>query len=568
MQKRLFWGMSLALALVIALMGALSYQASREGALRQVDGQLTVSWELVQDALRGLPDAELPARVMQLGQPGALRITVIDREGRVLGESDSQDGTLSENHLKRAEIQQALSEGEGRSERFSATEQQHMRYYARLADSGLVIRVAMPVQALNSFTRGTLSYILIVALASILLMMLFVFLYARGVMRPLTAWADWAHRVANDPMNPPAPPEAPGSQLSEPIRLLVSRLSQTVLTLSHQTSELDAILSGMSGGLIALGEGRAVQMMNRQAKDWFSVKRFIPGTDLLVLTQQPALDELLNGQDEVELQLERRALSARWVPIEGWAGALSGLIWLEDMSEQRSVEMLRREFAANVTHELKTPLTAIQGAVDSLRAPDLDEPGREKLLSMIEREVGWLSALMSDLLTLSRVESMYKDFDVEELSLADVVNDVLRAQTAAAREKDVKLEAQIADIRVMANYARLRQLIGNLVDNGVKYNRPGGSVTIGAWARGETLHLGVSDTGIGIPKDKVGRVFERFYRVDASHSRAIGGTGLGLSIVKHIVKLYAGKVSVISSTEGATFEIELPIVMKEGQEII
>lgn len=561
MQKRLFIVMSCALSMIIALTGVIAIFASRQSASKQVDAQLKVSWGLVQDGLYGVAHEEYPERVTELGQPGTLRITIIDQVGTVLGESDSVPESWMENHLGREEVQHALKYGSGYAQRVSATEQQQFRYYAEKTNDGLIIRVATPMLLTWSYIQNTAGVILLAVLFAVLVTVLFTFLYSREMTRPLTAWADWAASVAGDPLHPAPQPEAEDSRLSEPLRLLVDRLGRTVLQLSHQTSELDAILSGMSSGLIALSESRGVTMMNRQAREWFGVDGFEVGCTLEQATGEVELDALLKGQDEVEIVRGGRPITAKWMSVEVKAGAPWGLIWLEDTSEQRSVEKLRREFAANVSHELKTPLMAIQAAADSLRAEDMDTTERETLLGMIEHEVGWLSTLMSDLLTLNRVESMYRDFDVEELQLTDIIGDVLRAQTAAARKREVEIKSEVDDVTVMANYGRIRQLVGNLVDNAIKYNRVGGRVEITAKAMGETLHLSVTDTGIGIPEESQARVFERFYRVDVSHSRAVGGTGLGLSIVKHIVKLMGGRATVSSACdEGTRFDIWLPIV--------
>jgi two-component system phosphate regulon sensor histidine kinase PhoR len=390
-----------------------------------------------------------------------------------------------------------------------------------------------------------------------------IFLYTREMLKPLSAWAIWAEQVIENPMNPPPAPAHARSRFAESIRRLVERLCGALMETSHQTDKLETILSGMNSGLIALSQQRGVLLMNRQARKWFNVTQFQPGTDLLVLTQQSALSQLLIGQGEVQLNLRGQSIAARWMPVDE-GNELWGLIWLEDVTEKLGSEIMRREFVSNVSHEMRTPLAAIQGATDSLRAPDTLPEERQRLLDMIEHEVNWLSDLMRDLLTLSRVESMYKDFEREKLSLKDVVQDVVRVSGKIAEDRGVTIDARdIADINVSANYARLRQLISNLVDNAVKYNVPGGSVVVRAWAQEGMLHVSVWDSGIGIPKDKQVRVFERFYRADDSHSRTTQGTGLGLSIVKHIVRLYNGTVELTSSPGSTEFKLHLPIVEKE-----
>lgn len=562
MQKRLFFFMALSLALVIALMGLISFYAAQTAAVRQVDAQLYTCWGLVKDALSAVKDDQYPALVQRLGDSAELRVTLIKNDGTVLADSASEDGRIPENHLHREEVQIALTGRDGVAQRFSVTERRQMRYLARQWND-MILRVSTPMGLLSDYTSGTLMVILSSAVFAVLLSVLFVFLYTRSVLKPLSAWTDWAERVVENPMNPPSVPRCGKTRFSESIQRLVERLGGAVMKASHQKVELEAILSGMNSGLIALTQQRGVLMMNRQAKKWFNVARFKPGTDLLVLTQQSALGQLLTGQGEVQLNLRGQSIEARWMPVDE-GSELWGLIWLEDVTEKMGSEIMRREFVSNVSHEMRTPLAAIQGATDSLRAPDTMPEERQRLLDMIEHEVNWLSDLMRDLLMLSRVESMYKDFEREKLSLRDVVQDVVHVAGKIAEGKGVSIDArEIADIQVSANHARLRQLISNLVDNAVKYNVPGGSVIVRAWARGEMLHLSVWDSGIGIPKDKQGRVFERFYRADGSHSRATLGTGLGLSIVKHIVRLYNGTVTLTSSPGSTEFQLHLPIVDEE-----
>ncbi len=562
MQRRLFFFMALSLALVIALMGLVTFYAAQETSVRQVDAQLNTCWELVKGALSEANEEQYPALVRRLGEPADLRITLIKADGAVLADSASENATVPENHLYRKEVQIALKGGDGVAQRFSVTERQQMRYFARLWN-GMVLRVSIPINLLAGYTRGVLMVILSSAVFAVLLSVLCIFLYTREMLKPLSAWAIWAEQVIENPMNPPPAPAHARSRFAESIRRLVERLCGALMETSHQTDKLETILSGMNSGLIALSQQRGVLLMNRQARKWFNVTQFQPGTDLLVLTQQSALSQLLIGQGEVQLNLRGQSIAARWMPVDE-GNELWGLIWLEDVTEKLGSEIMRREFVSNVSHEMRTPLAAIQGATDSLRAPDTLPEERQRLLDMIEHEVNWLSDLMRDLLTLSRVESMYKDFEREKLSLKDVVQDVVRVSGKIAEDRGVTIDARdIADINVSANYARLRQLISNLVDNAVKYNVPGGSVVVRAWAQEGMLHVSVWDSGIGIPKDKQVRVFERFYRADDSHSRTTQGTGLGLSIVKHIVRLYNGTVELTSSPGSTEFKLHLPIVEKE-----
>jgi two-component system phosphate regulon sensor histidine kinase PhoR len=237
------------------------------------------------------------------------------------------------------------------------------------------------------------------------------------------------------------------------------------------------------------------------------------------------------------------------------------LAFINDITQVRKLEEMRSEFVSNVTHELKTPLTSIQGFVETLKEGAVNDPSvAEKFLDIIDIEADRLRSLINDILQLSEIESMKQDNEKQLFELCPLVEEVESMLANAASDKNVTLYNQTpSPLMLEADRHRMKQLLINLVDNAIKYNKPGGRVTVWAEIVGPSLEIHVKDTGIGIPSDHTDRIFERFYRVDKGRSRAMGGTGLGLSIVKHIAQLYGGTVRVESEEgKGSEFIVTLP----------
>jgi two-component system phosphate regulon sensor histidine kinase PhoR len=236
-------------------------------------------------------------------------------------------------------------------------------------------------------------------------------------------------------------------------------------------------------------------------------------------------------------------------------------LFIQDITKVRKLEQLRTEFVSNVTHELKTPITSIRGFIETLKNGSINnEKVAIRFLEIIDIESERLYALINDILQLSEIETKYQDTDLERLSLKSAVDDVFEVLQNIAGEKNIQLENKVDEkVLIKANRNRMKQLILNLVDNGIKYNVQNGSVTVDAYRDKGKVIISVKDTGIGIPSEHIARIFERFYRVDKGRSRDMGGTGLGLSIVKHIVNLYNGDIKVNSEVNrGTEFIIQIP----------
>ena len=240
-----------------------------------------------------------------------------------------------------------------------------------------------------------------------------------------------------------------------------------------------------------------------------------------------------------------------------------------DVTEMRRLQQLRSEFVANVTHELKTPLTSIRGFIELLKSGDRDEETRQYFYDVLDIEAERLHHLIDDMLVLSQIENAKEDASAVPCDLKKELENTVQRMLPLAQKQQISIDLVVKDqgLCVLSSSSRLQQLFGNLVDNAIKYNKPGGSVTVTLQRQRQMAVVRISDTGIGIPPEHLGRLFERFYRVDTSRSREIGGTGLGLSIVKHLAGLYNGDVSVESTPgEGTTFTVRLPLAEEEGQQ--
>ena len=501
-----------------------------------------------------------------------VRVTIIDISGRVLGDSDA-DSTTMENHSNRPEIQQALRGGWGTAQRYSATLRVRMLYVAtHPGNSQVLVRTSIPMYELQAVHRMLALFFA----ASLLLMLGLAGLVARGVSRrlarPIEELTGITSRIAAGDYHLPTPPtdDPEFRELSDGLVKLAKDLNEHLTALEQTNTQLRTVLTSINEGFLAIdGEGRllfinglACELLGLRNPDELTGQR--AGSLITVKAINELVAECLANRApatvEVSLPTEPQTLiTASAAPMhEPAAGCI---LLMVNVTQLRKLENMRHDFVANVTHELRTPLTSIRGYVETLQAGALQDPELSaRFLQIIEIESERLSNLISDLLYLSEIESGNQDTGIRPFRLAEVANGVVDMLSMVATARHVTIACQVpGNIMLEANPDRIKQLLLNLADNAVKYNREDGTVTIGAERSSSLVRFWVKDTGIGIPEEHASRIFERFYRIDKGRSRAIGGTGLGLSIVKHIVDLYHGNIRLISSAgQGSEFIIELP----------
>ena len=350
------------------------------------------------------------------------------------------------------------------------------------------------------------------------------------------------------------------------------QLERRVQELESQRTQAQAILESMVEGVAALDRDGRILWLNGSAQRLFKVQPdHAAGKRLVELFRQPELDgliqEALAGRHPAVREVHtfsptEQVVRFQATPCEDNEAGAALVLVAQDVTEIRRLEGMRREFVANVSHELKTPLTSIKGLVETLLGGALDDAANNRrFVSLIDEDATRLTRLIDDLLELSQIESKAVPLTRETIELRPLVEGVVAALAREIEQRRLTVSAQVPPgLAVSADPHRLRQVFMNLVENAIKYNKDAGRVAISAARDRASLTVTVADTGVGIPPQDLPRIFERFYRVDKARSRALGGTGLGLSIVKHIVESHGGTVSVQSRPgEGSAFTVTLPI---------
>lgn len=505
------------------------------------------------------------------------RLTIIDSKGKVLGESET-DYNRMENHLGRKEVQQALKGLVGEDIRASKTLDMSFLYIAIPSSlHGIIIRVSVPLSQLRKIDLQILLYSLAGMLAGLVLTTLLAFKFTLSISRPLSELTSAAIEISGGNYSKRV---AVGNrdevgQLASTFNEMADRLEGTVMDLTDKNMKFDAILNSITYSFIAVDQNLRIVLINSIAVKFFDIEQEnVIGKRFIEVIRNHQLDEILritidsNSPQARELTLgtpENGIFSVHSSPImaaDDKATNAGCILTIEDITAMKKFEQIRAEFVSNVTHELKTPLTSIRGFVETLRSGAIyDASVAPRFLEIIDIEAERLTMLINDILQLSEIENAKSDTNIEEHDLSGIISEVLAILTPEAGKKGVELKADLAKkIIVKVNRDRIKQLLINLVDNAIKYNRENGNVLVRAAKSEGSLAIIVEDTGIGIEEQHLSRIFERFYRVDRGRSRSMGGTGLGLSIVKHIVNLYDGSVFVESEPgKGSKFTVLLPL---------
>lgn len=490
-------------------------------------------------------EAEQLQQTMEYVSPEQMRstdrITLISPDGTVLYDSVARADAM-ENHLSREEVVQALREGTGKSSHYSSTVLKKNLYYALRLDDGNVLRLSREQSSLGAMLLN-MAWPIAATVAGLLLL-------AAGLSVRLA-------RQITQPINAISPDDP--QDVYPELQPLTQRLRQQRETIRNQMDELSRRMREFSAMTENMSEGfLLIDLRGHVLTENHSASMLLPtDADNIAKCSQrelcQAAQQALTGQRcERLLQQGERTLSVIASPVLE-SGQVTGAVVLTlDVTEREQREKLRREFSANVSHELKTPLTSISGFAE-LMSQGLVPPDKVREFSLdIQKECTRLTNLVEDIIDLSRLEEGGGDMTWEDIDLYTLCDDVLQSLEPVAKRQAVTLRLAGESLQVRGVYQVLREMIYNLCDNAIKYNRSGGSVTVTvAWSAGRAS-VAVADTGIGIPYEDQSRVFERFYRVDKSHSRAIGGTGLGLSIVKHAAALHGAEIKLQSQPEDGT----------------
>ena len=470
------------------------------------------------------------------------RITWIAADGSVLYDNMADSSTM-ENHLQRPEVAEAFETGSGRSDRYSSTILEKNNYYALLLKDGTVLRVAgkqtsLAAMALMLVQPSLWIVVLVLVLCGLLAMRL-----ARQIVRPINAI---------NPDNPNATPTYPELQplitrLQEQNRTIRTQLSE----LSTRQREFDAITENMREGFLIVDNKFSILSSKRSALRRLGIDDAQKPENLHQAVCSGKLLDLVDnalagtrGDEEITVGGGTWQLFANPVIT---AGHVTGaIIIFMDVTEREQREALRREFSANVSHELKTPLTSITGFAELMKEGMVPKEKMQEFSGDIYRESRRLIDLVDDIIQLSRLDEGTANFSKSPVDLYTLSGQVIESLRPVAQKQDITLTLSGQHAVIEGVEQLLQEMIYNLCDNAIKYNISGGSVTVSVWQNGQTVTLSVVDTGIGIPYADQSRVFERFYRVDKSHSKEVGGTGLGLSIVKHAAQYHSAKLELKS----------------------
>ena len=481
------------------------------------------------------------------------RITWIDEDGTVLYDNRSESAQM-ENHLGRQEVIDALETGYGESSRYSATLLERSLYSAQRLPDGTVLRLATTQNSVLTLILGFAQPICIAIAVALALSLFLAFRLSRKIVQPL-------NRLDLDaPMDSPCYEEL--TPLLRRIEAQQLQLRSQAAALVRKQTEFDAVTRNMSEGLVLLNSSCVILTMNTAARQLLGLTYGSIGTDILSYNKELSglLLTALNGERaERLLTLRGGEYQVDASPVQS-EGTVSGVVLLVfDVTEKRRAEQMRREFTANVSHELKTPLHAISGYAELMCHGIARPEDTAQFSGQIYTEAQRMIRLVEDIIHLSRLDEGAGITTLEEVELCSKVRELLSSLSVEAKSANVTLRLEGAPLTVMTVPHLLTGIIRNLCDNAIKYNRPGGWVTVTVGTENDRPYIAVADTGIGIPKEHQDRIFERFYRVDKSHSKAVGGTGLGLSIVKHAAQTLNATLELESEPDvGTTITLRLP----------
>lgn len=539
-------GLAVLLASLLIIMGAL-YSYFGHVQEQQLRDELSI-------AAAAMTDGDGKAYLSQLHSDD-YRITWLKADGTVLYDTRA-DASAMENHAQRQEVRQALANGAGESSRYSATLLEKTLYYARRLPDGTVLRLSASRVTMGVLLLSMLPAILAVIAVALILSAILAGRVSRHIVRPLNT-LDLEHPLENDAYE----------ELSPLLRRLEHQrrqIDEQLRALRRRSEEFEQITASMTEGLVLLDNNGTILSINPAAGTVFHADQSCVGQPLLTVERDPAVSHALRdameaGHSEKRLERDGREYQFDMTCIQTDGESVGAVLLTFDVTEQAFAERNRREFTANVSHELKTPLQGIIGSAELLENGMVQPDDVPRFVGHIRSEAQRLVTLINDILRLSELDEG-GSLPTEPVELLALCRDTANSLEAAAQKRGITVTVTGDEVSVPGVRRLLTETVFNLCDNAIKYNRDGGSVTVAVGRDGGEAVVTVSDTGIGIPAEHQGRVFERFYRVDKSHSKASGGTGLGLSIVKHAVRYHHGTVTLDSREgEGTTFTIRLPI---------
>jgi two-component system, OmpR family, phosphate regulon sensor histidine kinase PhoR len=589
----LFWKFAfLFLALLVSVLLAVDFFAERAlrsdyertgfeklAAIARIAQARPPQWTT---ASPGQPEnlASLRDWVTQMAASSA-RVTVIAADGRVLADSQVDPQTM-ENHANRPEVLEAMAKGEGRSARRSVTLNRDFLYFAvrqnMPAGPSAVLRFALPPETVDEVLSSFRHELWIASLFILLIASAVSLLFSRSFTDRVERLKEFSRRVAEGDFRP-LPRDGSGDAveaLGISLNRTAARLDRTIQTLTEERNLSSAILGSMVEGVAVVNGSERLVFANPGFAEILGLD--VPptsGSALVEVVRQTelleAVRQVLGGEPRVQSEIVTGTLRQHYFAITVAAvraGDTTGaVVVLHDITELRKLERVRRDFVANVSHEFRTPLTAIQGFAETLLAGAIDDSqNRTRFLEIILEHSRRLARLTEDLLVLSKMDAERLELEIRRLSVSQLIESCLETAQRRGAEKDLRISVNLPQNLpdIAGDRRRLAEVLQNLLDNAIQYTLPGGQIIVSAKSLEEEIILTVSDTGIGIPKADQPRIFERFYRVDVARSREAGGTGLGLAIAKHLVEVHGGRLWVDSEVgQGSHFHFSVPFFDSE-----
>jgi two-component system phosphate regulon sensor histidine kinase PhoR len=538
--------------------------------------------EVLIPALENPQIDDVQSVVSRLGEKTGVRITVIDENGLVLGETDKNPREM-ENHSERPEIKQAFNNEIGESLRYSTTLQKEMFYVAvpyeaKNGTSLTVIRTSLPLSIIQQTLLPLESKVIYTGIVLTILALLLSLVVSKTTTKSLAGIINISEELAKGNLKVDIPiSESKGEipKITMALNHMAQKLNEVFKQLSHEKNQIEAVLIAMSEGVMVVSEKGKIILTNNIFKEMFNLTDDPFQKSYWEVLRNKEVIKLIDGvlqnwkPDNKEVSYlypEERYYLANVIPITSPEREI--IVVMFNITEFKKLENIKADFIANVSHELRTPLTAIKGYTETLEEGAFEDPQEQKhFIKIIKRHADRLINIVSDLLVLSEVEGrdvlsqQNENGDLEDVNVNEVIRSSLEALKSNALEKELKVSFNPSDKEHIITASRflLEQMFINLIDNAVKYTPDHGEVGIEITDKNEYLTIEIYDNGIGIPKDSLPRIFERFYRIDKTRSRKMGGTGLGLSIVKHIVIIHGGKIDVESEEgKGSRFRISLP----------
>lgn len=534
-----------------------SYQneTNAKTSLRVYNNMLKTMWD---------KESSQQESIAEILQDADVRVTLIDKNGAVFLDTNFSTEEL-DNHNDREEVVRARQKGEGYSIRYSKDTDSNTIYYATALQDGTIIRTSKAIRDVHSLDEAYLVYYLIAIICILSISVWLSLKLSYIIVKPIRDLDFITSMIAKGELNRRVNVNSDDElgQLGRNFNHMADKLQNTLNEVTDKQNRLAAILQSMDSGVIAIDNMNRIIMINNYAKNIFEIEEDIVGKNIGEISKEFSMISIfLEGHEgfrEIRITKPKfRELRVRTADIINRNQHIGAVAVLHDVTEVKKLENMRTEFVANVSHELKTPLTSIKGFAETLKYVD-DAETKDKFLNIINDEAERLTRLISDILLLSDIEQQ-REIKRDRVNVNKAVQDVYNLIKNTADQKNILLSVEgekVSDL--IGDGDRFKQMLINLVDNGVKYCEPGDKVTIFTTSDTKFCTIIIEDTGNGIPQDHIPRLFERFYRVDKARSRAKGGTGLGLAIVKHIVLSFKGNITVESKVGiGTKFIIKIP----------